>query len=132
MQRHTLPDGGWADIRSKEEVNVRGRRGVRVISGAIGDTVLRALAKVETTEDYEALGLTEEQIDLIQRTQEATVVALLAGWSYDEPLPTLANIGDLGVTRYDALVAIAAPDGAEMALDTNPTPEPDPKALTGS
>lgn len=132
MQKKDLPDGGWAHIRDADDITVRGRRGIRAISGSLGDAVLKELSSVKTEEDYARLHLTEEQVDTIMRLQEASLVAFLAGWSYDEPLPTIATVGDMVVDRYDALIALTAAGGAEILLDTDPTMEYDPKDHSGS
>lgn len=124
----------WVHIReqSKDEVTVRGRRGILAIAGTLGDGIAKALSGPTPAESMAALDITEAQADGIYRMQEATMIAFLAAWSYDEPLPTMATVGDLPVKKYDALVALTAADGAAIVLDTDPTLEPDPKALTGN
>jgi hypothetical protein len=135
MKRHDLPGGGWADLRNEEEMTQRGRRGVRALSGALGDSTLRRLRAVTNGDEYEALHLDEHQLDLIIRMQEATVVALLAGWSFPEELPTMASVGDLPVARYDALVGIVAAAAANIAtmdLDVSPQEVVDGTSPTGA
>jgi hypothetical protein len=122
----------WVHIRDRDEVTVRGRRGIMAIAGTIGDAVAKAIASPNPAQALAESGITEEQADGIYRMQEATLVAFLAGWSYDAPLPTMQTVGDLPVKRYDALVKLTAAGGAAIVLDTDPTMEPDPKALSGS
>jgi hypothetical protein len=134
MKRHDLPDAGWVDLRDQDELSVRGRRGIRVLSSAIGQKTLRLLGTVKNESEYDNLGLSEETLDLLMRMQEATVVAFLAGWSYPDPLPTMASVGDMPAARYDYLSQALAGQGAQIALDLDMSPslEPDPKDRTGA
>lgn len=134
MQRHTLSDGGWVDIRDKDEITQRGRRGMLAIATSLGDAADR-LSKVDEKSPNPMAGFTEEQVDAVLRYQEATVVALVAGWSHPEPLPTLATVGDLPTRLYDELVKLTARRGAEAlaTLDTSAGDgAPDPKDRSGS
>ena len=140
MKKHDLADKQsdgtphWVHIREQDEVTVRGRRGIMAISSTLGEPIAKALSSDSPGKALTELNITEEQSDGIYRMQEAAMVAFLAGWSYREPLPTMATVGDLPVGRYDALVNLTAAGGAAVILDvdTNPTLEPDPKALTGA
>lgn len=134
MQRHTLKDGGWVDIRDREEVTQRGRRGILAITAGLGDVVDR-LQDLDETKPITAQGFTEDQIDAVLRMQEATVVAYVAGWSRPEPVPTLATVGDLPGALFDELAALTARKGAETALSLDTSPgdgSPDPKDRSGS
>ena len=52
------------------------------------------------------LGLTEEELDLVIRVQEATVFAWLESWTLPDPLPErAADIGRMPGVVFDALVA---------------------------
>lgn len=129
-----MPDGQWADIRDQEEITTRGRRGIQAIAAGLAGALPKLKDATKDT-DMASLGLTEEEMDAVMRLQEATVVAFLAGWSLPEPLPTLATIGDLKVSLYDALSDATAKDGADVAslsLDTGiGNGEPDPKDPSG-
>jgi len=135
MRRETLPSGAWVDIRDKEEITQRGRRGIQSIAGSLAD-VLPRLKDVDKDTDMTELGLTEVQMDAVIRIQEATVVAFVAGWSLPDPVPTILTVGDLPALLFDELSVVLAKDGAEVAslsLDTSvgTDPMPDPKDPSG-
>lgn len=145
MHRVTLPDGGWADIRDADEVTTKGRRGIMVIAATLAPVMPLIGAEQEAAQadgrdlDVPTLlgkGMTEDQVDAMLRLGEATVVAFLAGWSYQEPLPTIATVGDLPAARFDALQAATASGGANVAaqavsLDMSVGDGPDPKEPSG-
>lgn len=130
MERHTLSDGTWVDIRDPEEVSQRGRRGINAIAMGLADVLNRPGVTADTS--VQSLGLTEDQADAIFRMQEATVVAFLAGWSRPDPVPTLATIGDLPGGTFDELAELTAKRGASLVLDTSPSLEVDPARPSGS
>ena len=133
MRRIDLPGGHWADLRGKDEMTVRGRRGILVISSKLGPALPKLQGATPDT-DLLDLDLTEEQIDTVIRLQEATVVAFLAAWSLPDPLPTIATVGDMNADLYDTLSIATAKDGADIAslsLDMGTGGEPDPKDRTG-
>lgn len=138
MKRHDLPDNQadgtphWAHIREKDEVTVRGRRGIMAIASTLGEAITKAMSGSNPGQALSELDITEEQADGIYRMQEASMVAFLAAWSYDVPLPTMATVGDLPVSRYDALVNLTAAGGAAIVLDVEPSTEVDPNVHTGS
>ena len=130
MERMTLKGGQWIDVRSKEEVTVRGRRALQSISLGLKDFLLGA--DISSGTKFEDLDVTEDQADAMLRLQEATVVALVAGWSLPGAV-TLSSVADLPGGLFDEIAALVAPIGAELAsLDTRATLEPDPKDLSGS
>ncbi len=133
MDRITLPGGGWADLHDKP--SVRGRRGIQAISIGLGKPLIDRLKGVDPTTDLSELGLTEAQADGMIRLGEATVVAFLAAWSLDAPLPTLSTIGDVDPDVFDALAGATAARGSAVALSLDVSPgdgTPDPKDLSGS
>jgi hypothetical protein len=134
------PDGTpqWADLRSKDEVTTRDRRRIRAMSGGLTQTLPR-LQGVTAETDIADLDVTEDELDLFFRVQEATVAAFVAAWSLPDP-PSPQTVGDMPVSLYDALCELTADDGANLAastsivLDTSPGPDgvPDPKDPSGS
>lgn len=137
MKREFLKDGNWIDVRDKDEVTVKGRRGIQAISLGLKD-LLNAVSSGQDGEAGEAvikisdLSLTEEQADAMLRLQEATIVALIAEWSFPEPAPTLATVGDMPGGRFDEIAELTKGVGADIALDTSATTEPDPKGPSGN
>jgi hypothetical protein len=137
MRRVELPNGQWAMVRSPEEITTRGRRGIQAIAAGM-TSALPKLKDATAETDMATLGFTEEEMDAVMRLQEATVVAFLAAWSLPDPVPTLASVGDLPATLYDALSVATAKDGADVAalsLDVSPGTTdgvPDPKEPSGA
>jgi hypothetical protein len=135
VQRINLPDGQWVDIRSQEEITTRGRRAITAVASGLG-TALPKLAGVDPHADIGTLGLTEVEVDVVMRMQEATVAAFLAAWSFPEPLPTAATMGDIPAALYDLLSDVTAESGAGVAnltLDTGAGDgTPDPKGPSGA
>ena len=131
MERITLKDGvSWIEVRSPDEVTVRGRRSLQTISLGMKDFILNS--GLESGSKIEDVSITEEQAENMMRLQEATLLALVANWSLPYQL-TSAGVGDMPAGLYDEISAIIAPVGAEIAdLDTRATMEPDPKASSGS
>ena len=138
MRREDLPGGQWVEVRSPEEITTRGRRGIQAIAAGMA-SALPKLKDATADTDMATLGFTEEEMDSVMRLQEATIVAFLAAWSLPDPVPTLASVGDLPATLYDALSVATAQGGALLAalsLDVSPgTGEadgvPDPKEPSG-
>jgi hypothetical protein len=91
---------------------------------------------VDPHADIGTLGLTEVEVDVVMRMQEATVAAFLAAWSFPEPLPTAATMGDIPAALYDLLSDVTAESGAGVAnltLDTGAGDgTPDPKGPSGA
>lgn len=129
MHRIELPGGAWADIRDPEELSERHRRPVKNLASASVATIAR-LEGISAGEDMAALGITEEEADRLTRLQDATIVAVVAAWSYDLPVTADALL-DLPGAAYDALAAATAKTGAEATLDTSPNPTPEPGNPTG-
>jgi len=126
MHRVTLPDNQWADIRDPEEITVRGKRTITAISVGIADLL-------ETLDPSDLSGVSEQDMDAMMRLSEAGIVAMLAGWSYPDPLPTIDTVGDMPSSRFEALEVATAKGSAAVALglDTSSGSTPDPKDLSG-
>lgn len=134
MHREPLPAGQWVDIRGKEEITTRGRRGIQSIAASLVDA-LPKLKDADPKADLSTFGLNETETDAVMRLQEATVVAFVAAWSLPEPIPTLVTVGDLPASLFDALSLVTAKEGADVAaLSLNTSAgngEPDPKEPSG-
>lgn len=120
MRRVHLDDGGWVDLRDKEEITVGGRRGIQAIAGSLADVLAKLpddpaeAAKVNLA----ALGMSETELDAMLRLQQASVVAFLAGWSLPDPLPTLHTVDDMPAAVFDRIAAATAADAALVAQDS--------------
>lgn len=121
--------GGTAEIRDTHDVKVRHRRLIES-AGVAAAPIIARLPKdgTEFTETTIAdMGLDRHEAELMFELQDATVVALLAGWSLDLPLPTMDTIGDLDTGLYEALGEITRDIGSAVAMGGGFEPS-DPKA----
>lgn len=134
MQRVNLKSGGWVDLREQEDVPQKYRRAIQAISVGIKDVIKSLDSEKIKDASMLDLDLTEEQADAMLRLQEATVVGFLAGWSFPEELPNLQTVGDMPGSRFEAIAAIVAERGANLALDVSPgdAVRPDPTDRSGS
>ena len=106
----SLPDDQWLLFRDSEEVTNRQRR-----------PFMRVIARMRQGED------TSQDADYMLSWSIAVTYMLLAGWSWDEPLPkdfdefsTLFE--DLPGWRYD-LVTVASVDFMNRNIDAEATPD---------
>lgn len=107
-----LGNGGWAKLRTPEEVPERKRRPLakvqRLLIGSnIGEALVnRAEQGEEVTEDeVNALlrpHLADDAMDLFDQSDDLLMYALLEEWSYDKPI-TVDEIQDLPGAAYDKL-----------------------------
>jgi len=139
VRRIDLPGDQWADLRDPDEVTVGAKRRVLIIaaglSGALGKIQAAAEAAGGAVDPQADIGLTVEESEEFLRMQDASIVARLAAWSYDEPLPTMDDVTEMPSGRYEALVAAStqfAIDVANLGLDMGTGGEPDPKDPTGA
>ncbi len=152
MKEVTIP-GGTAHFRERDADEISGRA-VKIMRAA-------AVAAATTLADYPQLfeppragesdeqreerlneelkgvALSTEQAMAWDNMREATVVALLADWTLERPLPTLQTIGDLPEKLYDALLdAVGGVSAADLETDFNPGTENDengePRPTSGS
>jgi len=66
--------------------------------------------------------LTWQEAQAMLEVRQAMVVATLESWTLEQPLPTMANIGDLPGDLYQALLAASE----EVPVEAVATFEPDP------
>jgi len=106
----------------------RHRRIVKTAAVA-AQSVLERLPK-DATEDTPMPEMSTGEAAHLMELQDATIVALLAGWSLDRPLPTMDTIQDLPGELYDALAEATKELGATVATGSDFSVDPDPKATT--
>lgn len=109
-----LPDGHWALLVTPKEMTVGRRRLVEIASAVYAHAL--------SSDDPEA------EPRALMRVQDATIVALLASWTLDRPLPALDTLDDMPSDVYDALQEACAARGREVAEavdgpDFGPTPD---------
>lgn len=138
--RIELP-GGCADLRPVSDITERMRRPIKRLSAkltsypAFMDAVQGAQqatggGKSELTES-EKLAIAAsmgEAFDVLEELQDALVVAVTRGWSWDAPV-TPDGVLDLPGPALDALRQAVAP--YQRALNPNFEPTPDPASPTG-
>jgi hypothetical protein len=133
LTRVDLPDGAWADVRSPEDVTVRGRGLISRTGAAQAGGMSKMLLLIGLSELMEeasekgdadevegyaqrilAEGPSEAELELAERYQVACVVAFVAGWSYPEPI-TMDSVMDLPGGVFDTLHETVGPRALELA-----------------
>lgn len=127
----TIRRPAWsARLRENDEIKVRHRR---LIENA-GIAAARPMAKIEQQKregkDVGGLDMTELDLDAVEADrvmalQDAVIVATLASWTLDEPLPTLETVGDMDTDVYEALAKATREQGAAIATSVDFEPKPD-------
>ena len=79
-----------------------------------------------------ALGVSRKEADSLFELQDATIIAVLASWSLEDPLPDMDTVGDIDVDVYDALKQATAELGAEITAETFDPPDPRSDGFTDS
>lgn len=103
--------GGAATLRERrEEFKVRQRRVYETAVAAAFVPMRRLLDLREKGEqvtgvDLLSLGISRQEAAQMTEVQDAVIVAALAEWTLDQPLPDMDTLGDLDPDVYDALVA---------------------------
>lgn len=130
----TVP-GGMVELRDKPTVG--GRELIQETLFDMIATLRRKMPDVEVERLSDLQDLPLEKIDgefirSSNQLQRAGVVAFVKSWSFRDPLPTMANVGDMDPDVYDALAKITSPmiASAVQGLNFEDTPENirDPKA----
>jgi len=124
-------EGGTADVREGPDITVRQKRIVE--SAAVGAS--HALSKLPSDQkalenlSIQDLNLTKDEADTVYALQDATIVASLASWTLDKPLPTLDTIGDMSQGLYDELARATSGMGASIVngVDFDPPNPSDPE-----
>jgi hypothetical protein len=141
MERISLPDGAWADIR--EDVRKAPRKFTKLIDEA--ETRMASLPyfdvirKASLTKDVEAEAtkleslITPEDIigmsPILSNLNEARILALVVNWSFEHLPVVLASLDELPGDVFDALAAEAdkrtkAPETETLAALADPTQLP--------
>jgi hypothetical protein len=118
--------GGTALFREANELRVKDERLME--SASIG--AVAAISKLGedgnrlrgmTLRELAALGLNEEDMDAVRWVTDAAILAHLADWSRDEPLPTRQTLDELDKETYVALSnAVEKKDKAKVDFDAHP------------
>lgn len=118
--------GGKASFRERgvDEIPGRARKLIRAAALSAGTVLppefLEDARKGETDEERAArlrplMQLSPLQMEFWDNMREAAAVGMLARWTLDRPLPTLATIGDLPEDLYDALLdAVGGVSAADL------------------
>lgn len=141
----TIPiPGGAATFRESEELRGRDRKIIKAAAHAavftaakLPPSVIAARDDGEPVEELEqrvradAASVSMNMADMLtfEDVREVAVIATLASWTLDRPLPTLETIGDLPGDLYEALLDAAAPLPAS-ADDTDFSPTRDKESPT--
>jgi hypothetical protein len=127
-------EGGSATLRERADVKVRQRQmleAASVVAAPAIDKIPKLPGKPGQI-DWEALdraGLTFEEMQTLLQLQNAAIVALLASWTFPEPLPqTLDDVLDLPAERYDQLSEAVRGLGAAIITGETSFEPGDPRA----
>lgn len=120
--------GGTATLREREDLAERQRRLVKSRGLAASGVLTRLQDATKDGGDPQSVMVSATEAEEILEVQDAVIVALLASWTLDRPLPTMETIQDLPAELYDALSNATADLGASLAVDTDFSENPDPKA----
>ena len=133
MRTVNIP-GGQAVIRERSDLKVRQRQMIE----AAGVVASEAMAKIPKQADnpseidWEALdraGLSYAEMQSLQQLQNAAILALLAGWSFPEPLPaTLDDVLELPAERYEQLSEAVRSIGAGIVTGETSFEPVDPRS----
>jgi hypothetical protein len=115
-QRVDFPDGTYAMFR--EKVNVRGRKVMERTSIPAVKAMRRIrsarqqaeIADGEPPTEQEQVSYTESEIEAMQRFEMAGVVAMLAHWTKEDPLPrTIEDVEEMDPDDLEVLAAAVRP-----------------------
>lgn len=121
--------GGTAILRDKQDFRVKHERLVNSAAVAAAPILTKMPDDIDkrlslTEREVIELGATREEIEAMFELQDATIVAALAEWTLDAPLPNMDTIGDLTADVYEALAQATARTGAEVAVEKfDPSPD---------
>jgi len=121
--------GGQAQLREKADIKVRHRRLVEAAAMAAAPLLAKLPEDVATRQalteaEVLALGVSRQEANAMLELQDATIIAALASWTLDQPVPDMDTVGDLDPELYDALSAATAALGAEITQETFDPPDP--------
>lgn len=131
--------GGTATFRDKEDLRGRDRNLIKAASMAASNALQKMpeevqVGKLEGESEDEAAerlaplaaaaDLTWQESLALLELRQATVIAMLASWTLNKPLPTMDTMGDLAADLYDALEAAigGVTNAVASAVDFEPRP----------
>lgn len=128
MRTVSIP-GGTATVRDVDDMTERQRRLIRTAifaaaADALGDTLDVNGAAPEQVQVH----VTGELGERMFAMRDARIVAAVAEWTLDRPLPTLDTVQDLPGGVYDALDRETT--GLTAAVSTDFSADPDPQSPT--
>lgn len=115
--RVDFPDGTYAVMR--EKVNVRGRKAMQRTSVPAMNAMrrirmARAAQEIPDGDEptpNEVVEYSEQEIHAMQRFEMAGVMAMLAHWTRDEPLPrTIDDVEEMEPEVYEAIAIVVRPE----------------------
>jgi hypothetical protein len=127
--------GGTALVRDPEDIRGRDRLLVKAAAMAASSALAKLPPELvdpelspeqvaqRSQEAFEQITLSWQESLAMLELRQATVVACLASWDLDLPLPTMETIGDLPGDLYDALEAAVGPV-PDLQVDTSPSRDP--------
>jgi hypothetical protein len=132
VKQITIP-GGEATVREPGDLTPRQKRRLSDAARAAAPAIVKLMGPDPTKPDLssaqsalEESSLSRADWERVRELQEATVCALLESWSLEQPLPTLATIGDLETDLYTALIEALGVNPVEDAeTDFSPSPDAD-------
>lgn len=131
MKQITIP-GGEATVREPTDLTPRQKRRLSDAARAAAPALAKLMGTDPTQPDpasvqsaFEESSLSRADWERVRELQEATVCALLESWTLEQPLPTLATIGDLDTDLYTGLIeAIGGQPVEDATTDFSPSPDP--------
>ncbi len=108
--------GGTAVLREKQDIKVRQRQLVEAAYIPASAAMAKLPGNIEELKDFDLSksDITISEAQTLFDLQSATIVAALASWTLDAPLPTMETVGDLDQDVYDELGAATASLGNEI------------------
>lgn len=120
MAKHiVLPGEQWADFRDGEEVTEKHRRKILTKNADLA----RAVKAIENGDDPERI-LSAAELQGVNEAQDALIIALLKGWSYELPLSE-ESLLELPGKAYDQLKKESAPEIGKILPDFSVDTDPD-------
>lgn len=108
MTRIDLPGGAWAELRDPDVVTERQRK-----------PLITAMGRASKYE-----GMDDSGFGAILDVQDATILVMVAAWSFEAPV-SAEGLLDLTGKTVDALRKACQPFQTDLMPDFSPTPDPE-------
>lgn len=137
MRRVDIP-GGTAMLREDDELTVGQKRLMANTAVAAGALMAKLPATREELAAFNmmAAGFTFAEMELFDRAQDGAIVARLASWTLDAPLPTMDTINEVPASVIEALgaatVEMLAAGGEQEGGSFGPDGVEDPNSPIGA